>query len=162
MEKNFRKPNRLRNYDYSSNGMYFITVCTKGKAHIFGNIVGATIGRLAGMQLSPYGKITKQSIENINNHYPAVFVDKYVIMPNHIHLILQIDTYNGNRRPMVAPTISTVVQQLKGCVSKQAGFSLWQKTFHDHIIRDENDYEKIWEYIDTNPLKWETDCFYSE
>ena len=63
---------------------------------------------------------------------------------------------------MVAPTISTVVQQLKGCVSKQAGFSLWQKTFHDHIIRDENDYEKIWEYIDTNPLKWETDCFYSE
>ena len=63
MKKIIRKPNRLRNYDYSSNGMYFITVCTKGKAHIFGNIVGATIGRLAGMQLSPYGKITKQAVK---------------------------------------------------------------------------------------------------
>ncbi len=162
MDKPARKPNRLKNYDYSSNGMYFITICTKDKEHIFGKIVGATIGRPPEMSLTRCGQITKYAIENINTHYPAVFVEKYVIMPNHIHLLLLIDTYNENGRPMVAPTISTVIQQMKGYVSKQICFSPWQKLFHDHIIRNEKDYEKIWEYIDTNPAKWENDCFYSE
>ena len=162
MELPERKPNRLKNYDYSSNGMYFITICSKNKEHIFGKIVGATIGRPSGMYLSQYGKIVKQAIDNINTHYPAVHVEKYVVMPNHLHLLLLIDTYNESGRPMVAPTISTVIQQMKGYASKQIGFSPWQKLFHDHIIRNEKDYEKIWEYIDSNPLKWEQDCFYTE
>ncbi len=157
-----RKPNRLKNYDYSSNGMYFITVCTKNKEHYFGKIVGATIGRPSGMCLSYCGEITKTSIENIAEHYPAVSVDKYVIMPNHIHLILLINDIDNFGRPMVAPTVSTVIQQMKGYVSKQIGFSPWQKLFHDHIIRGEKDYEKIWDYIETNPAKWENDCFYSD
>ncbi len=162
MKKPSRKPNRLKNYDYSSNGMYFITICTRNKEHIFGNIVEATIGRPPEIQLSQYGEITKYAVENINKHYSAVSVEKYVIMPNHIHLLLLIDTHNENGRPMIAPTISTVIQQMKGYVSKQIGFSPWQKLFHDHIIRGERDYEKIWEYIDTNPAKWESDCFYTE
>lgn len=82
-------------------------------------------------------------------------------MPNHVHLLLQINT-NADGRPMVAPTISTVVQQLKGIVSKQIGHSIWQKLFHDHVIRNAADYTKIWEYIENNPLQWKLDCFYSE
>ena len=61
---------------------------------------------------------------------------------------------------MVAPTISRIVQQIKGVVTKQIGYSIWQKLFHDHVIRGENDYLKIWQYIDDNPAKWEEDCFY--
>lgn len=80
-------------------------------------------------------------------------------MPNHIHLLLSIRG-NENGRPMGAPTISTVINQFKGFVSKQAGFSVWQKLFYDHIVRGEQDYEEIWEYIDANPLKWENDEFY--
>ena len=162
MEKPIRKPNRLKHYDYGSNGMYFITICTKNKAHILGKIVGATIGRPPRICLSRCGEITKYAIENINSFYPAVSVVKYVIMPNHIHLLLLIDRYTENGRPMVAPTISVVIQQMKGYISKQTGFPPWQKLFHDHIIRNEKDYEKIWEYIDTNPMKWESDCFYSD
>lgn len=142
--------------------MYFITICAKNKKHIFGKIVGATIGRPPEIHLSQYGEITKYAIEQISVHYSAVSVEKYVIMPNHIHLLLLIDTYNKNGRPMVAPTISVVIQQMKGYVSKQMGFSPWQKVFHDHIIRNEKDYEKIWEYIYTNPVKWKEDCFYTD
>lgn len=79
-------------------------------------------------------------------------------MPNHVHLIVVLR--GGGGRPKVAPTISRIVQQFKGAVSKQAGFALWQKSFHDHVIRGVGDYEKIWQYIDTNPRKWEDDCFY--
>ena len=82
-------------------------------------------------------------------------------MPTHIHLILQINT-DENGRPMVAPTISTVIQQMKGYVTKQLSRSIWQKLFHDHVIRNENDYPIIWEYIENNPVQWELDCFYSE
>ena len=63
---------------------------------------------------------------------------------------------------MIAPTISRVVQQMKGYASKQADRELWQKSFHDHIIRDQRDYDKIWQYIDTNPARWEQNCFYME
>ena len=61
---------------------------------------------------------------------------------------------------VVAPTISRIIQQFKGAVSKQIGFSMWQKLFYDHIIRNEQEYQKTWEYIDTNPLKWELDCYH--
>jgi len=74
-------------------------------------------------------------------------------------MILLLDSH-GSGRAMRAPTISTVINQMKGCVTKQIGFSLWQKLFHDHIIRNEEEYRKIWEYIDTNPLKWEDDCYF--
>ncbi len=63
---------------------------------------------------------------------------------------------------MVAPTISTVVQQMKGYVTKAIGFSPWQRSFHDHIVRDEKDYREIWQYIDENPMKWEEDVFFSK
>ena len=82
-------------------------------------------------------------------------------MPNHVHLLLQINT-DPDGRAMLAPTVSRVVQQLKGVVTKQIGHSIWQKLFHDHVIRNEKDYLKIWEYIDNNPARWQEDCFYEE
>ena len=156
-----RKPNRLPNFDYSTPGAYFITVCTKNRKCILWNSVGASIARPHNIPLSAYGKIVNQAICNIPLHYPAVTVDNYTIMPNHIHLLLQINT-DADGRPMVAPTISTIVQQMKGIVTKQVGESIWQKLFHDHIIRGEKDYLKIWEYIENNPAKWKEDCFYKE
>ena len=153
-----RKPNRLPDFDYSTPGAYFITICTKDRRNLFWVDVGASIAR---PQLTKWGEITATSICDIPKHYPAISVDHYVVMPNHIHLLLQINT-DTNGRPMVAPTISTVIQQLKGIVTKQIGQPIWQKLYHDHVIRGETDYLKIWEYIDNNPAKWKEDCFYRE
>ena len=161
MELPARKPNRLPEYDYSVPGAYFITICTQNRACIFWDAVGASIARPQTLPLSKWGMIADTAIRNIPHHYPAVSVDTYVIMPNHIHLLLQIHT-DADGRPLVAPTISTVVQQLKGVITKQIGRSIWQKLFHDHIIRNEQDYLKIWEYIENNPARWEEDCFYEE
>ena len=91
--------------------------------------------------------------------YPLVHLDKYVIMPNHIHLILRVCAPEGGR-PQVAPTLSRIIQQFKGAVTKSAGSPVWQRSFHDHIIRSEADYLRIWRYVDTNPLKWEEDHYY--
>jgi len=80
-------------------------------------------------------------------------------MPNHIHLLLQIHT-DANGRSMIAPTVSTVVRLMKGAISKQAGFPVWQKGFFDHVIRNEKDYQEIWKYIESNPGKWSEDKRY--
>jgi len=158
MELPKRKPNRLIGYDYSKNGAYFVTICTKNKEHILWD-VGAGIARPNQIKLSKYGEIIENAIINISQKYSMVNVDKYVVMPNHIHMLLSVCDKSG--RAMLAPTISQVVQQFKGAVTKQIGQSVWQKLFHDHIIRNQKDYSKIWEYIDHNPQNWERDCFYS-
>lgn len=159
MELHQRKPNRLPNFDYSTPGAYFITICTKDHKCLFWENVGASIARPQKPKLSDWGNIVAVAIRKIPTCYPAVSVDHYVVMPNHIHLLLQINT-DEDGRAMPAPRISTIVQQLKGIVTKQIGSSVWQKLFHDHIIRGKQDYLKIWEYIDNNPLRWEEDCFY--
>ena len=159
MELPKRKPNRLTEYDYSQPGAYFITICTKNKKKLFWENVGASIARPEKPQLSFYGNVVQEAILNIPKIYPTISVDNYVVMPNHIHLLLQIHT-DDSGRAMLAPTISKVVQQMKGYVTKQLGASIWQKLFHDHVIRGEMDYLEIWNYIEGNPSKWEEDCFY--
>lgn len=156
MEQPKRKPTRLKEYDYSSAGVYFITVCTKNKKPLFWNNVGASIARPHSALLSVYGKIVDDAIRQIPIHYPDINIDNYVVMPNHIHLLLSIEG-DTNGRPMVAPTISRVIQQMKGYVSKQIGYSIWQKLFIDHIIRNERDYIEHYTYIENNPIKWEFD-----
>ena len=148
-----RKHPRLDNYDYSSTGAYFITICTSERRNYFWGNVGATIGRPQDVILSHYGNIVDEAINNIPSIYPAVDVDRYVIMPDHIHLLLIIraDEYG---RPMVAPTMSRVVQQLKGYITKRIGSSIWQKLFVDHVIRNRQDYEEHVKYIYENPMKW--------
>ena len=164
-----RKINRLRHYDYSSCGAYFITICTKDRKNIFWdknqpNIVGEAISLPHNIKLSAYGQITEDAIQAIPKHYPHVELDRYVIMPNHIHLILLIP-YDGGRliaSPTHVASISTVVGQMKRYVSKETGMPVWQRSFHDHIIRDRRDYEEISQYIQKNPSTWRNDCFYTE
>ena len=163
MEKKLpkRKRNRLENFDYSSCGAYFITICTLKKQNYFWNNVGATIGRPQDIILSTYGKMADTAIQNIPSAYSALSLESYVIMPNHIHLLLRVrsDEYG---RPMVAPTISRVINQLKGNVSKQIGTSIWQKSFYDHIIRNRDDYEEHIKYIYENPIRWHFDELYEK
>ena len=123
--------------------------------------MGAATGRQQGIFLSNQGKIVDRCITNIPIHYPAISVDQYVIMPNHIHLLLQIHAGNDGR-PVAAPTVSQVVNQLKGAASRQAGFPLWQKGFHDHVIRGDADYKEIWNYIQNNPATWENDKLFTK
>ena len=117
------------------------------------------IDRPNNVPLMNLGVIVQQSIEDIPKYYSAVSVDHFVIMPNHIHLLLQTNT-DADGRSMIAPTISTVVRLMKGTVSKQAGLSVRQKGFYDHVIRNDNDYREIWNYIDGNPSKWVEDKLY--
>ena len=158
-----RKKNRLENYDYSSCGGYFVTICTSERQNFFWANVGATIGRPQDTEividhpqdvvLSEYGKIVEQAIKNIEAVYPAVTIDEYVVMPDHVHILLVIHA-DESGRPLVAPTLSRLVQQLKGHVTKQIGFSIWQKLYYDHVIRNRQDYEEHVKYIYENPMRW--------
>ena len=161
-----RKKIRLKGNDYASPGYYFITICCKDREKLLWinkPDVGAIINR-PQVELSKYGQITENAIHEIEKHYRRVTVDKYVIMPNHVHMILIIHS-DKDGRLIIASTndnISIVVQQLKQQISKQIGLAIWQKSYHDHIIRGEYDYQKIWNYIDVNPMQWEKDCFFIE
>lgn len=120
--------------------------------------VGADIIR-PKLPLSHIGKIVDEAINQISVIYPSVFVDNYVVMPNHVHLLLAFDNSSG--RIISAPTLSTVVGQMKRAASKKAGFSLWQKSFYDHVVRNQQDYGEIWRYITENPISWDLDTLYS-
>ncbi len=158
---NKRKQIRLKDYDYSQAGVYFITVCTKDHKMLFWSNVGATTGRPPKIELSEFGMVVDNSICQIPKLYPNIKIYNYVIMPNHIHLLLGIEE-SANGRPMVAPTISRVMKQMKGYVSKQIRYSIWQKSFIDHIIRNEKDFIEHYTYIENNPIKWEDDILYSK
>lgn len=159
-----RKPTRLKDYDYSSNGAYFITICTHNRKNLFSKIVGQGLAP-AEDELYPFGKIAVQELWNLEKRYKTVKIDKYVIMPNHIHAIITIENKTAGASP--CPTLSDVVCTFKSITTRKchmldANIKIWQTSFHDHIIRDEKDYLKIWNYIDTNPQKWSDDCFYIE
>ena len=154
MELAKRKQNRLTEYDYSIPHAYFITICTNNRKNLFWMNTGAIVHDPKDIPLSRYGMLVEESIKEISKHYPTVSVDNYAIMPDHVNLLLQIHT-DCDGHAMNAPTISTVVRLMKGSVSKQAGFSVWQKGFHDHIVRNEEDYQEIWKYITGNPLRRE-------
>ena len=162
MDKNkypTRKNIRLQEYDYNTNGVYFITVCTKDRKRLLSKVdVGTTIGRPPQVLLTTYGRIVEEAIHKIPKIYPSVNVDNYVIMPNHIHLLLFL--YCNDGRAMLVPTVSRIIQQLKGSVTKRIGHSIWQARFYDHVIRSERDYRDTWLYIDNNPARWTEDEYY--
>ena len=153
-----RKQNRLTEYDYRTPNAYFITICTDNRKNLFWKDTGTNIDCPENVPLTKLGILARQSITEIPNHYPMMSVDHFVIMPNHVHLLLQIHS-DSNGRSMIDPTISTVVRLMNGTVSKKAGFSVWQKGFYDHVIRNDNDYWDIWNYIEGNPGKWTEDKF---
>ena len=148
-----RKLIRIEDYDYSTPGAYFITVCTANREKIFWYGVGADIIRPENVPLSIAGKIMEQGILQISEHYENVSIDKYCVMPDHIHFILRIES-DIDGRMVSAPTVSTVVGSMKRWVSRQIGRPVWQKSFYDHGIRNQQDYDEIWEYIENNPLNY--------
>ena len=164
MELPKRKNIRLEHFDYSSPGAYFLTVCTKERKNYFwdpAHTVGATIGRPQDVALSPYGEIVKEAICKISKIYPIVAVDHYVIMPDHIHILLIVRA-DEHGRPMVAPTTDRLMRQMKGYITKKIGRSIWQKRFIDHVIRNRQDYEEHVKYIYENPLKWHFNKLYAD
>lgn len=142
-----RKRNRIKDFDYSSNNAYFITVCTKGRKCVLAKIaVGNDAHIVPTPELTSYGIVAEKYIRSISG------IDKYVIMPNHIHMIiLKTDGKTS---------ISSDIRSMKVLVTKEIGTTIWQKSFYDHIIRSEKDYLSIWEYIENNPAKWAEDEYY--
>lgn len=169
-----RQRNRLQGYDYSQQGAYFITICTQNRAELFGHIVGANCVR-PFTELSNIGQTVKREIETLAGVYPMVHVGEFVIMPNHVHMIILIDSGDDDQsqdrhltdgrniadgRTQFAPTVSRIVKQWKGAVTKRVGFSLWQKSFHDHVIRNQDDYRRVAQYIENNPGQWQMDTLH--
>ena len=155
-----RKPTRMRGFDYSRNRAYFITVCTQERKALLADICRG------GALLLPIGELVEQQLLDLPAKYDVV-IDKYVIMPNHIHMILVLCSGRDGEEQSPSPTLSDVVCLFKSITTKQAnrmdgnpGRRIWQRSFHDHIIRNEQDYEMIWRYIDENPQRWEQDCFF--
>ncbi|MDR1679340.1 MAG: transposase [Prevotellaceae bacterium] len=170
-----RRSVRLREYDYAQAGLYFITICVQNHKCVFGNIVNDEI------ILNEYGRMANDCWLEIPQHYQNVVLHEFVIMPNHIHGILEIadvgveyfrpDNETGNkrvenirplRRPNCEPgTIGAIVRGFKIGVTKQIGYSIWQRNYHEHIIRNQNRHAIIVDYINNNPAKWENDRFYA-
>ena len=126
----------------------------KNKENLLWKNVGANYVRpLEQLPLSKIGIVIENEIYKLNTVYENIKVDKYQIMPNHIHLIIFIYE-DSNGRTQFAPTISRIIKQFKGSITKQIGFSIWQKSFYDRIIRNEKEYQSVWTYIHNNPLKY--------
>ena len=166
MELPKRKPARLKGYDYSTPGAYFITICVKDKKQLLSEIsVGTGVLDCPRNTLTLYGEIANKHLTDMSDFYDNIRIDKFVIMPNHIHLLIRICQTNNQFGPSETPVptnspVSKFVSTFKRFCNKEYGENIWQRSYHDHIIRGEEDYQKIWEYIDTNVIRWEKDCFY--
>lgn len=162
-----RKRNRLKNFSYSQNGIYFLTVCTKNKECILGKIVGGGDLDAPQMILSHYGKIVERYIQSIESAYNDITLMNYVVMPNHIHLIVMLysddNIYLTNETKSSAnDVIPVMVSAFKKFVNKDIGENIWQRSYHDHIIRNEKSFDEIWEYVENNSARWKKDCFYCD
>jgi len=165
-----RKPNRLKDYDYSFDGAYFVTICSKNHQELFAcidtveNCLPTGKQPIYHLKLTQIGEIIENEIKELSCTYKDVNVDYHVIMPNHVHMIIIIYESDRrqvtNRRQNAAPTISRMIGQWKRAVTIKAGRLIWQKSFYDRIIRNEEEYRKIWEYIDTNPQRWKDDEYF--
>lgn len=180
-----RKYSRAKWHDYNS-GIYFVTVCTYNKTHYFGKIHDNEIRH------TEIGEFLCRSIEELSLHYPVISVDRYVVMPNHFHVIVNISgpRYATGRDERSAPNtgcilpprhpdaevnfterkhfnslLAQAIGGLKSTVTRQAhlwGVDFrWQANYHDHIIRDQYEYDLIANYIDNNVLNWGKDKFHS-
>ena len=169
-----RKNIRLKEYDYSKNGAYFITICTHNRERLFGEFVGQGLCscRLPEIVLSVMGKNISNELLQLEKRYQLMKINKYIIMPNHIHVIVVLDNDRLQnlyelQEQSPCPTIGDIICAFKSITTKQCNKSdniierkIWQPRFHDHIIRNDEEYKILWEYIDTNPLKWELDKYF--
>lgn len=160
-----RKSTRLKNFDYSFSGAYFITICTENRQQILSRIVGGDVPDAPkNVELSTYGKIAEKYIKQLNDFYDDVKVDRYVIMPNHIHIMLFV-LQNGASRTSPPTrqhaTVSQFVSTFKRFCNKEYGGNIWQRYFYDHVIRNCEDYEEHIKYIYENPICWYYDELFS-
>ena len=146
-----RKHIRLKHYDYSQNGCYFLTICTKEKACILGKVVADNHGTPV-VSLSPMGETVLSVITEMSCYSSGFQIDNYIIMPNHLHLLLTLDDSGGQGTGR--PTVMSLVHYLKRTVTKQLGHSIWQPSFYEHVVRNRESYLEIYNYITGNPGKW--------
>ena len=173
-----RRSIRLKGYDYSQAGLYFITICTQNRECIFGEIVDDGQGTMI-CALNEYGGIAEKEWIKTSEMRSNIRLDVFVIMPNHMHGIIEINEISDGRGTMhraptveqfgkpTSNTIPTIIRGYKSSVTKQInilrnqpGVPVWQRNYYEHIIRNEKSYDQISEYIQTNPLKWRDDKYY--
>ncbi len=172
-----RKRNRMYGYDYSRDNLYFVTICVQDMKCEFGDIKsneGLTEGSALEltkttrnqnhkkMILNRKGEIAEQQWFWLCNQYPYVVLHAFVVMPNHIHGILEIDSSKVREDCMKIKSLSELMGAFKTTSSKLIHLSgykefKWHRSFHDHIIRSKRAYQSISKYIETNPLRWESD-----
>lgn len=155
MEYKERRSPRLPTYDYSNFGTYFLTICTHEKKCIFGDPVKS----------HPAKQVVEDVVQYLIEHENHFKVLKYVVMPNHMHLLLAKKSDSDvSVSDFVRRLKSFTTRQLRNC-QKNGEISnlpeqIWQRSFHDRVVRDEREFEMVWTYIENNPKKWELDCFY--
>ncbi len=160
-----RKNTRLQGYDYTAPGAYFVTVCTQNRRNLFHFEKGNVGNGLCAVPIQ--NQIVHHWLKETENKF-GVKIDKYAIMPNHIHCIVTITERHAGRslhdimRWFKTMTTNAYICEVKNGRLPPFYNKVWQKSFHDHIIRGEADYLENWQYIDNNPLKWEEDCFYTK
>ena len=141
-----RKSPRIREFDYSSAYMYHVVMVTENRLKVFGEIVNGQ------MILNHEGHIADKAIRGIPDHYPRVDIEESIIMPDHIHLLLSIE---GDPQVPSNPDLRKIISAFKSIVSRQCGRPIWQRSFYDHIIRNDQDYMETVYYIQGNPIEWE-------
>ncbi len=161
-----RKLIRLKGYDYSNDGCYFITICTKDRECLFGEV------RNKKMILNNAGFVARKCWLGIPNHFPNIILNEFITMPNHVHGILVIDNAVGvqnfeplrrNRFQKIIPrSIGSIIRGYKIGVTKWFRqntdcYDVWQRLYYDHIIRNERSLDCIREYIRNNPGNWKSD-----
>ena len=162
-----RRSIRLKGYDYSRAGAYFVTICTQDRRCLFGEITAKI------MRLNDPGRMIQTVWYELPQHYPGVDIDAFVIMPNHIHGIIDLNIGDVGQPQGVAPTtmsLPDVVHRLKSLtttryrkgVERQDWLPfprrLWQRNYYEHVIRDEGDLNQLRQYITSNPLCWPEDA----
>ncbi len=165
MENNLpkRKHPRLEHYDYSAAGAYFITICTQNRLCLLSRIVGRGLAP-AEIRYTEYGQIAWKQLLLLEQRYPSLKIDQYVIMPNHIHAILMLtETSEDNKHP----TLTDIVCAYKSLTTRECKKvrpinKLFQTSFYEHVIRGREDYDEIAEYIVNNPKQWELDSLYAK
>ncbi len=144
---------RLPGFNYSQAGYYFITICTYKQQDLFGEVIDDQ------MVLNPMGELVKQEWQGLVAHYKGLILDEYIIMPNHLHAIVIINDEGTNS--VIKQGLFEIIRGFKTWSARKVngrfarpGVPLWQRSFYDHIIRDETDLNNTREYILNNPVKW--------
>lgn len=148
-----RKKNRKQGFDYSTEHIYFVTICTDDRYHKFGHIENEC------MILNDFGEIAERQLEWLQERYSYLFIHNMVVMPNHVHILLEIDSRNCSDK---IKSVSELIGAYKTTTSKLihlfGNFAFkWQRSFHDHIVRDATAYTNIFNYISQNPKRWQID-----